>query len=148
MKRLPFALLLSVLFVGACGQSPSGETERDGGDAATEAVKETHPSVEVNAAEAAAMLKENPDLVILDIRTPGEFNAGHIKGAVNIDFNAPDYKDRIAGLEREKSYLMHCASGGRSGMSMELFEELQFENIIHFKTGFRDWADSGLPVEK
>ena len=53
-------------------------------------------------------------VVVLDVRTPKEFKEGHIPGATNIDFTTPDFEKRIGKLDKSKTYLVHCASGGRS----------------------------------
>jgi rhodanese-related sulfurtransferase len=68
-----------------------------------------------------AMMKEAPEIVVIDVRTPEEFAAGHIKGAKNIDFTAGDFKAKISELDRGVTYLMHCQSGGRSGNAMPGF---------------------------
>ena len=86
--------------------------------------------------------------VVLDIRTPEEFKAGHITGATNINFRATDFEQRIAGLDRGKSYIVHCASGGRSTQSLATFEKLNFRSIYHLDGGFKAWEKAGLPVQK
>src|SRR5215210_7073365 len=52
--------------------------------------------------------------VVLDVRTVKEYQAGHIPGALNIDVNAGDFEKRVAELDKNKTYLVHCASGVRS----------------------------------
>lgn len=102
----------------------------------------------VEAAAAAKLLKDDPKVIVLDIRTPDEFSAGHIKGAKNVDFYADDFAARVAKLDKDKSYLVHCASGGRSGKSLELFKQLGFKSIYHLDGGFKGWQKAGEPVEK
>ena len=55
---------------------------------------------------------------------------------------------KIAKLDPEKPYLVHCAAGGRSGKSMELFKKLKFTKIYHLADGYNGWADAGKPVVK
>ena len=50
--------------------------------------------------------------IILDVRSAEEYAMGHIKGAVNIDVNAADFREKVAKLDKESTYLVHCASGG------------------------------------
>src|SRR4029077_19766095 len=71
----------------------------------------------VDAWEAQKLVTDK-SVVVLDIRTPQEFNQGRIAGAKNIDFLAPDFEQRIETLDKSKSYLVHCASGGRSTHSL------------------------------
>ena len=86
--------------------------------------------------------------VILDVRTPGEFSAGHIPGAVNLDYNAPDFQAKAAALDKSKTYLVHCAVGGRSVRACEKMSRLDFPNLYNLPGGFKAWAKAGQPVEK
>lgn len=98
--------------------------------------------------QVAAILKKFPNFVILDIRTPKEFNAGHLKGAKNIDFYDDNFAGKIAKLSKEKSYLVHCASGGRSGRSMSVFKEQGFQTVYHLADGYRGWVAAKQPTVK
>lgn len=101
----------------------------------------------VDPKQAQAMVMDKK-VVVLDIRTPGEFSSGRIAGAKNIDFQAPDFEQRIDNLDKSKSYLVHCASGGRSTHSLMLFKKHQFQAIYHLDGGIKAWQKAGLPVEK
>jgi rhodanese-related sulfurtransferase len=97
--------------------------------------------------EAAKLIAEKK-ATVLDIRTPEEFAAGHIAGAVNIDFNAEGFDQKIGALDKSKTYIVHCQGGGRSGRSMPVFETAKFKNILHLQSGFKGWQAAGKPVEK
>jgi rhodanese-related sulfurtransferase/thiol-disulfide isomerase/thioredoxin len=86
--------------------------------------------------------------VILDVRTPEEFSAGHIPGAVNLDYNAPDFQAKAAALDKNKTYLVHCAVGGRSVRACEKLSHLDFPSLYNLPGGFKAWAKAGQPVEK
>jgi phage shock protein E len=101
----------------------------------------------VNPKQAQKLIQEKK-VVVLDIRTPGEFTTGRIVGAKNIDFQAADFEQQIENLDKSKSYLVHCASGGRSTHSLLLFAKHQFQSIYHLDGGIKAWQKSGLPVEK
>lgn len=109
---------------------------------------QTKPIKHVESEAAAKLLNDNKEIIVLDIRTPKEFKAGHIKGAKNIDFFEDDFGLIIRKLDRDKVYLVHCASGGRSGKSLELFKALHFKSVYHLDDGFNGWAKAGKPVEK
>ena len=101
--------------------------------------------------EASALIeknKGNSDFVILDIRTPGEYQSGHIKNAIMIDFYSKSFADEISRLDKGKSYLVYCRSGNRSAHSMKLFNKLQFQKIYHLSSGIKSWYSAGLPVVK
>jgi rhodanese-related sulfurtransferase len=98
--------------------------------------------------EAAKLLQDKPDVVVLDIRTEDEFKEGHIAGAKNIDYQGADFAKSVAALEKDKTYLVHCASGGRSTKSLKVFADQKFEKILHLDAGFKGWQAAGKPVEK
>ncbi|MEL6275066.1 MAG: rhodanese-like domain-containing protein, partial [Bacteroidota bacterium] len=54
------------------------------------------------------------DVIILDVRTPAETDRGVIEGALLIDYRSPGFEDELAKLDKEKTYLVYCQSGGRS----------------------------------
>jgi rhodanese-related sulfurtransferase/thioredoxin-related protein len=86
--------------------------------------------------------------VILDVRTPAEFSAGHIPGAMNLDYNAPDFQKKAAALDKRRTYLVHCATGGRSVRACEKLNHLDFPSLYNLPGGFKAWAKAGQPVEK
>lgn len=102
----------------------------------------------VTADEAQKIIASDQQLLVLDIRTPVEFADGRITGATNLDFYEPDFADELAKLDREKSYLLHCRSGGRSSKALAKMRELGFKHIYHLDAGFNGWLAAGLPVEK
>ncbi|RIV23350.1 rhodanese-like domain-containing protein [Fibrisoma montanum] len=98
--------------------------------------------------QAAQLLKESPGVVILDVRTPTEFSSGHIKGAINVDYNSPTFQQQVARLDKTKPYLVHCAVGGRSTQSLPILQKLGFTNVRHLDGGVKAWQQAGLPLVK
>ncbi len=92
--------------------------------------------------------KDNPEFVILDVRTPGEYSGGHIENAVNIDHTGAAFSDEIGKLDRSKTYLVYCRTGRRSKAAAGQMEELGFVNVINMEGGITEWQDAGLPVTK
>jgi len=105
------------------------------------------PVIHVNAVQAQKLIART-NVVVLDIRTPEEFKSGRIAGATNINFRDTDFEQRIARLDKAKSYLVHCASGGRSTQSLTVFEKHHFQSVFHLDGGINAWQKAGLPVEK
>lgn len=99
-------------------------------------------------AKTAAKLVAEGKLVVLDVRTAEEFAEGHIAGATNLNFMAKDFAAQVGKLDREKTYLLHCASGGRSTRCLPQLKQLGFKQIIHLDGGFSAWEDAGNPVAK
>ena len=118
---------------------------------AEKAAPETGPVIHVDAGKAALLLssqdrKKRP--TVIDIRTAGEFKEGHIEGARLIDFFGEDFSEKISKLERDRLYLVHCRSGGRSAQSLAAWKELGFKRIYHLDGGILAWQKAGLPVSK
>ncbi len=79
------------------------------------------------------------NLVILDVRTHDEYKSGFIEGAVNIDFYAKDFKERLASLDRTRTYLVYCRSGHRSSETIKIFAELGFSRVNNLVGGLLKW---------
>ena len=101
----------------------------------------------VPPSEAAQVIGEAPDdLVVLDIRTPEEYSAGTIEGAVNIDFYAADFSDRIAALDRDATYVLFCRTGSRSAGAAQLMRDLDFSEVYEIDGGIVAWSQAGEPI--
>lgn len=79
------------------------------------------------------------DAVLLDLRTPDEFAEGYIAGAENVNFYDDTFKDQLQAMPRDKTYLIYCRSGGRSGRVAKLMAELGFERVYDLKGGMIAW---------
>ena len=114
------------------------------------AVKEVAiPAIVVVKAESVpAVLKADPKIVIIDIRTPEEFASGHLAKAKNINFSAGNFKAELAKLDKGKTYLMHCRSGGRSTASLPVWKELGFKKVLHLDSGTKGIEEAGIELVK
>jgi rhodanese-related sulfurtransferase len=92
--------------------------------------------------------QENAKFVILDVRTPQEYSEGHIAGAVNIDYYASDFKNRVDKLDKTNIYLIYCRTGIRSAAASKIISGLGFKNIYNMMGGITDWQTMGFPVVK
>jgi rhodanese-related sulfurtransferase len=86
--------------------------------------------------------------VVLDVRTQKEYDAGHMPGAVLIDFNSPDFATKVAALDKSKTYLVHCAAGGRSAKASAKMMALNFKSVYNLEGGYRAWEKAGNKGEK
>lgn len=80
-----------------------------------------------------------PNTVILDVRTAGEFAAGKIRGARNIDIMSPGFVNQVKNLPKDQTYLVYCRSGNRSGQACEIMGDLGFENLKNLAGGIMRW---------
>jgi rhodanese-related sulfurtransferase len=97
--------------------------------------------------EAFKLIKEHgndPNWIILDVRTPWEFTKEHIEGAENLDFTDPDFNEMLEKLDKEKNYLIYCKSGRRSGKVLEIIKNLGFTQVYNIKGGFEGWKSANL----
>lgn len=102
----------------------------------------------IDAAELAGRL-DGPDApLILDVRTPGEFSAGHIPGALNIPHD--ELAERLAELDgsRQREIVVHCKSGRRASLAEELLASAGFENLRDLNGHMQAWEAAQLPVER
>ena len=100
----------------------------------------------VNAVDAQKILEINPDVVVLDVRTPVEFKRGRLENSINVNYYSFSFKKQIGELDKDKIYLLHCQSGVRSGRSIPIMLSAGFKNIIHMDGGISEWKDQGLPL--
>lgn len=100
----------------------------------------------VSTVQAQQTLSADQTIVPLDIRTPKEVAKGMIPGARHIDYHDKDFKDQLSALERDKTYLVYCHSGGRSNKSLSILSELGFTSVIHLDNGMKGWKEKGFPV--
>ncbi|OFY85853.1 MAG: hypothetical protein A3F72_12595 [Bacteroidetes bacterium RIFCSPLOWO2_12_FULL_35_15] len=102
----------------------------------------------LSAERFKAIIENDKEGLIIDLRTTDEINKGFIKGAVQLDFLAKDSEKQIDKLDKNKTYYIYCASGGRSGDAAEYMEKHGFKRVYNLEKGFSDWAKKGFPVEK
>lgn len=102
----------------------------------------------LSAERFKAIIANDKEGVIIDLRTTDEINKGFIKGSVQLDFLAKDSEKQIDKLDKNKTYYIYCAAGGRSGDAAEYMEKHGFKRVYNLEKGFSDWAKKGFPVEK
>lgn len=86
-----------------------------------------------------AEMMTGKDVVILDVRTPGEYGQGHIPSALLIDYTNPDFAANVEALDKNKTYLVYCASGKRSSNASALMTKNGFKEIYNLEGGFNGW---------
>jgi len=83
------------------------------------------------------------DVVVLDVRTPAEFNSGHIPNAINIDIYSDYFRADISALDKSKSYAVYCRSGKRSVDASSEMDLTGFKSTFNLTGGIIEWVDSG-----
>ena len=115
-----------------------------GAGCAAQAAEVAAPQV-VGAGEAVELLDARDDLVIIDVRTPGEYAEGALAASALIDIQAADFEQRIGELDRDAAYVVYCRSGNRSAQAVAIMADLGFTELYD-AGGFADLAAAGAAL--
>ena len=88
---------------------------------------------------------------LVDVRTPQEYNSGHLAEAININSQDEDFNEQLSKLDKTKPTFVYCAAGvegGRSNTAAKMLEELGFEEIYELEGGITNWNNAGKETEK
>ena len=125
MKKCIFALLVVVLFVlQSCVR-----TGNVGGHFERLSVEEFKQFI------------GNPDVQLVDVRTPEEYAAGHIVGSINIDVKK-GHEELATVLDPERPVALYCRSGRRSETAGWVLEKVLFRNVVDLKGGYNAWVEA------
>jgi rhodanese-related sulfurtransferase len=94
----------------------------------------------LNGAEFKTKYNQSKGAVLIDVRTPGEFRSGTIRGARNIDMMSPSFASQIATLDKNKEYFLVCRSGSRSGQACNLMAKEGFK-VYNLAGGVGQWPE-------
>ena len=104
-------------------------------------------TIEANAAKDFVGQHENA--VIMDVRTPVEYEMSHITGSVNVNVQDESFEDMVVALDPNKTYIVHCTKNpadGRSSRALETLKSLGFKHLYSLEGGYVAWKDAGLPL--
>jgi len=104
-------------------------------------------TIEVNAAKDFVAGRENA--VIMDVRTPVEYEMSHIPGAVNVNVQDEFFEDMVVALDPNKTYIVHCTKNpgdGRSSRALVTLQSLGFKHLYSLEGGYVAWKDAELPL--
>ena len=124
-KGLIATLLLAVVVLTGCSTATS--------------------ATNMEATEFSQKVSES-EVITLDVRTPGEFMAGHIAGAINIDVEGMQFETDITQLDKSKTYAVYCQSGRRSSIAVKTMQSAGFNKLFNLTNGIQDWQAQNLPI--
>jgi thioredoxin len=130
MRNSIFIVLLATVgFFFSCtsGQTQSSNTK----------LSATQFAEKANALSSAA---------IIDVRTPDEFSKGHLKRAVNYDWNGNDFNKQVSGLDKSKPVFVYCLVGGRSASAASQLRSDGFKEVYELDGGIMKWRAANLPL--
>lgn len=99
----------------------------------------------LSATKFAEKIKITDDKIIMDVRTPKEFNEGHIENAKNINWNAADFDSEISKLDKSKPVFVYCLAGGRSSLAANKLRSSGFKKVYELDGGMNKWRSAKLP---
>ncbi|RLF58776.1 MAG: rhodanese-like domain-containing protein [Thermoplasmata archaeon] len=138
VKALIGVVLISIVILQGCTT-----TEDDS------PYSKTQTLLDITAIESYYLIQnntENPNFIIIDIRTPEEYESGHLADSIIIDYYESTFEKDIDQLDKEKTYLIYCRTGRRTGLAMDIMEDLNFLNVYNMLGGITQWETEGLPI--
>lgn len=113
----------------------------------TSCLDQRSEEVKVISAEEMRSLLEADEVQLVDVRTPEEYDLGHIDDAQNIDYFSPTFDEDIKNLDKTKPVILYCKSGGRSAKCAEKMVEAGFVKIYDLEGGISKWEHKGYEVK-
>ena len=137
IQRITF-ILITFLWLGitSCGQKQKDKNSADGSAAVITLIS---PS-ELNSLDK--------EILLIDVRTPEEYSAGHIENSVNIDIKSDNFSSLIDELDREQEVYVYCKIGGRSNYAAKKMKEMGFKKIYDLDGGIKQWERDGFDKTK
>lgn len=130
------ALIVSLFMLHSCSGSAQ-ETQAAAPVVPQAVVKSVYQNVDV--ADFKKIMQEDPNAVVLDVRTPRETAMGKIEGAIEIDISNPNFAGEVQKLDKSKTYLVYCRSGRRSVSACQLMQQEGFQNLYNLRGGILAW---------
>ena len=134
MKKI-LVLLLAMLLLTGCG-SNAGQTATT--DETMEDVGVKGEYVQINAEEAKKLMDTEKGYILLDVRTPQEYESSHIPGAILIPDNEVEERAKRELPDKDQLILVYCRSGNRSKTASQILANMGYTNVKEFG-GINDW---------
>ncbi len=148
-RTLFLALLIGtmMMMIGACAapaaDAPAADNQAEAAADVVDAPLDLPANIDV---QTVAEIKERDDVVVLDVREQWEYDEGHIPGVVHLPMN--DVPARLDEIPTDKTVVLTCRSGNRSGQVTKYLEENGFDNVHNMQGGIVAWQDAGFDVEQ
>ena len=142
---------LLAVFLVACGDKSENNREKESGAADTEvnedmSKEQTNTYRRISMDEAVTMMEQETDYIILDVRRPDEFTAGHIPNAINVANETIGTAEIPELPDKDQLIMVYCRSGRRSKEASEKLVRLGYTNIVEFG-GILDWTGEVVSEE-
>ena len=133
--RCTILMLLGVLLLSCGDQDQNASTDEKSSpeNVITDGV--------ITAEEFKKGLTDLAEVQLIDVRTPEEFEEGHLSGARNLNYFDDNFDEQIVQLDQNKPIYLYCKSGGRSGKTYKKLKDLGFFEVYDRKGGYSEWPD-------
>ena len=141
MKTSLFTVAVACTML-SCAQSPS-PSETTSSAQVTVAIME-----DVSNVTFLALMADKPEALLLDVRTPEEWNEGHLEGASHADYWGDEqaFQAAMDAIPRDRPVLVYCAGGGRSGLTAKELIKAGHREVYNLENGISGWVAEGHPV--
>jgi len=102
--------------------------------------------VKISVDELAAKMKEDTTFYLIDIRTEGEYLAGHIQESVWLPRGFLEFKIQKITDNPESEIILYCKGGGRSALAVYTLVQMGYKNVFNLEGGIREWVHAGNNV--
>ena len=136
MKKI---ILASLLIVGISVTSCQSQTKGNSS-------KQINTTIPVD--EFDKKLSGTKDVQLVDVRTPEEYQEGHLKNALNYNINGSDFDNQLSKLDKTKPVMVYCLGGGRSAEAAEIMEKKGFIEVYNMQGGIMKWNAANKPTDK
>jgi len=100
--------------------------------------------VSLSANEFSVKLTAMPEAQLIDVRTPKEYELGHLQNALNIDWNGSEFETQVSKLDKAKPVFVYCLSGGRSSSAASKLLSIGFKLVYEMEGGIMKWRAQNL----
>jgi rhodanese-related sulfurtransferase len=149
MKKRMLVAMVSVLFALSMVSAVLAQEKAPAGPppVVKEMVAKAKGAVQkVSAADVKAAIDKKEKAVILDVRDPGEFAAGHLPGAINISRGTLEFVVFNKITDQNAKIYVYCKTAGRSTLATKTLNDLGYKNAVLMDAQFEDWIKAGYPV--
>jgi len=151
MKKRMFVWMLVFAFVLSTASLTFGQATKPAGPppVVKEMVAKAKAAIKVvSAADVKAAIDKKEKAVILDVRDPGEYAAGHLPGAINVSRGTLEFGIWGKVPDQNSKIYVYCKLAGRSALATKTLNDLGYKNAVLMDAQFEDWIKAGYLVER
>jgi len=143
-------ILSNIFFALAYIQDDDGDDDPDPGGGNGAVTPGTPIRGNITVLQSYELIQNNTNnsgFVILDVRTPTDYRASRIPGAINLDYFNDSFEFYLGIFDKNLTYLVYCDGGGISSLALDHMETIGYMKIYHMLNGFERWKELGYEVE-